>query len=80
MHDWWDGGFMGGGMLFGGLFMLVFWGAVIGLLVMLVRYLAAGETSARPSGESPREILDRRFATGEIGKDEYEARRKALGM
>jgi putative membrane protein len=80
MHDWWSDGWMGGGMLFGGLFMLLVWGLVIAALVLLIRYLVSSEGRERSVEESPREILDRRFAKGEIDKDEYEARRKALGV
>ncbi len=31
------------------------------------------------NSETPREILDRRFAAGEIGKEEYEEMKAALG-
>ncbi len=31
-------------------------------------------------GESAREILDRRYASGEIGKEEYEEKKRAIGQ
>lgn len=34
----------------------------------------------RPSGESPLEILRRRYAAGEISKEEFESARRALGV
>lgn len=38
----------------------------------------SGSTRAAPV-ESPREILDRRLAAGEITIEEYESRKRALG-
>ncbi len=58
--------------------MIVFWGAVVFLVVWLVRGRAseqAGSGSERPSAL---EILDERFARGEINREEYEARRSVL--
>jgi putative membrane protein len=67
---------MGWGMGFGLLFMLVFWGALIALVVGLVRALfpPAGQRPTPPTGRdlSAREILDRRFARGEISREEYD--------
>ena len=56
--------------------MVLFWGAVVWLVVTFVRGL-----SARPSGEGaqrPDEILARRYARGEIDKDEYRRRLDTL--
>lgn len=65
-----------GGMgLFGGLLMLVFWVAVVLLIVWLVRsVLAAGHTT----GDTPLAILKRRYAAGEISQEEYEQTRRIL--
>jgi putative membrane protein len=52
------------------------------LIVLLVRWIAVtdgggrGNTPARPT---PLEILQERFAKGEIDKQEHEERRKLLG-
>jgi putative membrane protein len=72
MMGWYGG--MGPGAW---LFMGGFW---IGLLVLvgwlLVRLLPTGD---RPTGgESPEDILDRRFARGEIDDETYAAQRSAL--
>jgi uncharacterized membrane protein len=64
---------MGWWMLFGGLLSVVFWGAVIYLLVALVR-----ETPRAGRGEEPIEIAKRRYASGEIDEAEYERIRHAL--
>jgi putative membrane protein len=73
---------MGWGMGFGLLFMLLFWGALIALAVWLIRALfpAAGQPPARPTGRdlNAREILDRRFARGEISREEYDLMRETI--
>ncbi len=73
---------MGWGMGFGLLFMLLFWGALIALAVWLVRALfpPAGQPPAPPTGQhlSAREILDRRFARGEISREEYDLMRETI--
>ena len=68
------GGFMGMGIG-----MVIFWGLVIWGVVLLVR----GLVSAGGGGESSRqdsalEILKRRYARGEISKEEFEEKKKDL--
>jgi putative membrane protein len=61
--------------------MLLFWGAVIFGIFWLIRGAARGEwgRSERPTDkESPLDILDRRFAEGEITPEDYQTRRKVL--
>lgn len=53
-----------------GVAMLVFWGLVAWVVVTLVRQ---GERGGRGSG-GPREILDERYARGEIDDPEYRRR------
>ena len=76
MHDWGWGG--GEGMFFGPLFMI----AGLALIIVLIMLLTA-RLSGRRDGSAPvrsaREILDERFAKGEIQREEYEERRQALG-
>lgn len=69
-----------GPMLFGGLMMVLFWAAVITLVVLLVRWLAGPGTTReqRPYKSSAIEILEERFARGEIGREEFEDRRRVL--
>ena len=65
-------GFMG---FFGILVMLLFWGGLIALAVWLVRALFDnGQRSSQPPAGNrltPKEILDQRYARGEISRDEY---------
>lgn len=72
----------GGGMGFGGLGMLLFWGLVIGGVVLLARWLFAGSSpgiAAPARGKTALEILGERYARGEIDKDEFEQKRRDLG-
>ena len=66
---------MGWWMLFGGLLWFVFWGTLIYLAVSFFR----GRTQA-PTNEldDPVDIAKRRYARGEIGRDEYERLRRDL--
>lgn len=68
-------------MIFGVLMMILFWGAIIVLIVVLVRWLS-GHTgpqhSGTPAQKTPLDILRERFARGEIDKEEFEERRKLL--
>ena len=75
MGQYWSMGW--GGMWFGWLMMIGFTIAVIVLIVWLVRLSAPGVTSsAGPIGSDHRtppalEILQARYARGEISKEEY---------
>ncbi len=73
------GGYGGWGPWVGGVFMLVFWAAVITGLVFLIRYLVRlGRERGEGSSSSALEILKRRYAQGEIDKKEFEDKRKDL--
>ncbi len=79
MHGSWacgPFGFMGG--TWGGIVSLVFWGAVAALLVWaVVRFTRPREpTGAR---ETAIDVLKRRYAAGEIDREEYERMRHSLG-
>lgn len=81
-HDAWShSGWGWDHMIFGGLMMIAFWGGIIVLIVLLVRWLGAGSLSSQvstPPRQTPLEILQRRFAKGEIDQSEYEQCRKLL--
>ena len=63
-----------------GLAMLVFWVALIGLIVWAVGRLLPGNSgeTTRANSESALEILDRRMANGEIEMHDWQAQRSAL--
>ena len=74
-------GWYGGGMgSFGWLGMGVFWLILLGLIVWLVVRLLPGssDVTARSTGESALEILDRRLASGQIDTQAWQAQRAAL--
>jgi putative membrane protein len=83
-YNWGMGpGMMGWGYgmgWFGIIFMIIFWIALIIGVIFLVRWVwlstAKGRTSVE---ESPLEILKRRYARGEINKEEFEQKKKDLG-
>ncbi|MBD3626423.1 MAG: SHOCT domain-containing protein [Rhodobacteraceae bacterium] len=67
----------GGGLgMAGGLMMLLFWGAIIALIVFAVRGFSTGPGSGSRSDAA--EILRERYAKGEIDDDEYERRKAQL--
>ena len=74
MHDFWG---YGG---YGGLFMLVFWIAVIVGIIFLVRWVVEQSRSnaSSSSGESALDILKKRYAEGEIDREEFEQKKRDL--
>lgn len=74
MMDWNDYGF---GWNAGMLMMVVIWGGLIALGVWTVARITRGQEKP-PVGESPRQILDRRFASGEIDAEQYADARRIL--
>ena len=76
----WDGGWHG--WFFGPIMMILFIAVAVVVIVLLVRWLGgAGHGGALhgPPGKTPLDILKERFAKGEIDKQEFEDRRRALG-
>ena len=86
-HFMWEGGWGWGHMIFGSVMMIAFWGGIIVLVVLAVRWLGGSGPSSghgmghgTGSGGKPAvDILRERFARGEIDKAEFEERRRALG-
>jgi len=66
----------------GPILMAVFWMAVIVGIVFLIRWLVIATIGGRRKGDeedSPLEILRRRYARGEIDKEEFEEKKRDLG-
>lgn len=79
MGGWAGPGFAGSWGLWW-LFPLVFWGAIITGIVFLVR--AAGQGNGRTqsqAGETAQDILKKRYARGEITREEFEGMKRDLG-
>lgn len=63
----------------GWIFMALFWIVLVGLVVWAAVVLLPGNRAGGPGRtESPREILDRRFARGEIDVEQYRMARAEL--
>jgi putative membrane protein len=71
-HGW----MWGLGMGFGGLVMLAFWGAVIVGVILLIR--SVGAAPGGPAQSTPLDVLKRRYAAGEVTREQYEQMRKDL--
>ncbi len=74
MMDSYGYGMMSGGYWFLG---LLFWILVIIGIVLLIKYLWEGG-GAKKGEESALEILKKRYAKGEISKEEFEEKKKDL--
>lgn len=81
MYGYGFDGWGGGGMI-GGLFMMVlFWGGLIALVVILVRWLdrdSRGHFGSTPPRSAALHLLEERFARGDIDKDEFMERKRLL--
>lgn len=73
------GGWGGGYGYFGMLPTLFFWLLIIAGVVLLARWAMTGGNSGRGGpGESALDILEKRYARGEIDKEEFEAKKRDL--
>ena len=70
MMNW--GGDFGMGFGGGGIFMILFWGLIILGVVYLAKGLLGGGSTEEKKSESAQEVLGKRFAKGEISKEEFE--------
>jgi putative membrane protein len=64
---------------FGGIFMILFWVVVIAGIILAIRYLTTGKVGpSERTASDPLEILQERYARGEIDTEEFEERKRAL--
>jgi len=66
---------MGSGMGFGAIIMLLFWGAIIWLIISLIN---ATTKKSEETSESALNILKKRYARGEITREQYLEMEKEL--
>ena len=73
-------GMMIGGGAGLGILMLLFWVVVIVALVLLIAALFSGgrDGQGAPRAESPLEILQKRYARGEIDREQFDLMRRDL--
>ncbi len=77
----WGEGFGMGHMFFGGAMMIAFWGAIILLVVLGIRWISGSGSRSQDdvsSRSSSLRILEERYARGDIDHDEFERRRQTL--
>jgi len=74
-----DGYGMGSGLGFGGGFMILWWIVIIVAVVALIKWLSASGSSVTGNQEKTAlEILNKRYAQGEIDDEEYQRRKREL--
>ena len=71
----WNHEMMGWG---GGFGMIFVWVILIIIVIILVKSLMSKSNGGIERKETPMEILKRRYASGEIGKTEYEEKKKDI--
>jgi uncharacterized membrane protein len=71
-------GWWGGPMFM--LMHLLFWGVIIFGIVWAIRGIFPGVATAGPLLSEAEEILKRRYASGEIGSEEFAQKKKDLGI
>ncbi len=69
-----------GHMAFGSLGMILFWGGLILLIVLTIRWFGgtSGDADRPAAGSAALETLQKRFARGEMEKDDFEERKQLL--
>ncbi len=81
MHMWnWDGmGFGAGWAILAGVIMIIFWAAVIWLIVWAIRRATHHDyTTTGVGAKTPLDIAKERYAKGEITREQFEEIKKNL--
>ncbi len=81
---WHVGDDMGWWMLWGGLMMVLFWGAIIALIVWAIQTVTRRESAqtqaphTSPPARTPLDIAKERYARGEVSRKEFEQIKRDL--
>ena len=62
----------------GAVWMIVWWVAIVGIVVLLIRGFSSSSQNRPDQTHDWRSVLDERFARGEISEEEYRERRQVL--
>lgn len=73
MWNYYTGHMFGWG-IFGGFMMIIFWGALIAFIIWAIN----GFQNTKEKEKSALDILKERYAKGEIGKEEFESKKKDI--
>lgn len=78
--DYWGPHMMWGGGFLGGSFMIIFWILVIVAIFLGIRWAArsGGSTPTPDRKETALDVLKRRYASGEIDRDQFMSMKKDL--
>jgi putative membrane protein len=72
---WGENEGMGWWMLFGSIWMVVFWGLIIWAIATV---FGRGEKSSSGGGESALDVAKRRYAQGELSREQFEQLRRDI--
>lgn len=73
-------GFGAWGAGFGWIFMLLFWALLILGVIAVAKWLMGGSSAgSAPPVRTPLQILEERYARGDIDREEFEQRKRDLG-
>ena len=75
MHDWGMG--WGGGMVLGPVLTIILLVLLVALVVPFIRWIGTGGGGG-PRARTARDVLDERYARGEIEREEYLRRREDI--
>ncbi len=77
LHNWAG---EAGHMAFGSLAMILFWGGLILLIVLVVRWFGrrSGDADRSDAGSTALDTLKKSFARGEMEKEDFEERKRLL--
>jgi putative membrane protein len=78
MCEWYEG--MHWGISFGWIWMVLFWAAVIAIIIWVIKKLTERQTTSSDTtrSEKPLDIARERYAKGEITREEFEQLKKDL--
>lgn len=65
---------------FGGFGMILFWVAIIAVVVVVVKLLSDSTRNRDTKSKTPLQILEHRYAAGEMTRDEFEEKKRDLAQ